>query len=89
MSPRRRKGVRDTGWSHATGGHDDLWDSDLRHIPGEVAAVVQVVEVPACLMDVPDSPSRRIAAEQYRVGFQFTDIKPDMEAVLGAFVDGR
>ena len=33
--------------------------------------------------------ARRIAAAQYRVGFQFTDIEPEVEAVLGAFVDGR
>ena len=33
--------------------------------------------------------ARRVAAEQYRVGFQFTAIEPEAEEVLGAFVDGR
>ena len=32
--------------------------------------------------------ARRVAAEQYRVGFQFTDIEPEVEAALGSFVDG-
>lgn len=33
--------------------------------------------------------ARRVAAEQYRVGFQFTDVEPDVESVLGEFVDGH
>ena len=32
--------------------------------------------------------ARRIAAEQYRVGFQYTVIEPDEEERLGAFVEG-
>jgi len=31
--------------------------------------------------------ARRIAASQYRVGFQFTSIGPEAEELLGAFID--
>lgn len=31
--------------------------------------------------------ARRIAAAQYRIGFQFMSIEPEVEELLGAFID--